>query len=417
MTTEPTDPSVDGDVDAPSTAPAPLDPAPEPGPLELEAATDRKAFPRPVLAVAAVLAVVALGFGAFALTRGDDDTPQTVATEGAGVSSVSIWNSTWELVALERNGEPWEVASLSGDQNPQMTTTQPGREAISYTACNQGTGTATVEGDRLVRTDFMMTVMACAIDDQGGGSADAFMDQEVFVVDLLGDRPTIAITEPAPEDAKSGMGFDRHGLGDRLTLTTANGSATFERTGIGAPVDQVDPGGPIDPGVPVDPDGSVSSPPQPPGSFIDPGVVTTSQPRSPEETVLPSGPDGGPSTIWDRTWNVVTLTDGGTPRSLIDPTGDSSLRLEATTADATGATGHARFNGCNGAGGVFDLDGNRLSLTEQLDTSTMGRCLSDELMAQEAWLQAFMAAGPTVTIDGDRLTLATDRATIDLVAS
>jgi heat shock protein HslJ len=47
--------------------------------------------------------------------------------------------------------------------------------------------------------------------------------------------------------------------------------------------------------------------------------------------------------------------------------------------------------------------------------STMMAC-SDELMAQDTWLSAFLSSGPAIALDGDTLTLTGDDATLALAA-
>jgi len=68
--------------------------------------------------------------------------------------------------------------------------------------------------------------------------------------------------------------------------------------------------------------------------------------------------------------------------------------------------------GCNTLGGTWAIDDGRLSVGD-LFTTEMG--CDGPRHAQDEWLGGLLSAGPTVTLDGDRLTLATDEATIELL--
>ena len=495
--------------------------------LELAPVSARRSLPSPLLAVAAIVAVVALAGGVFALTRGDDDTQNLAIQSAVGVVGEDgyIWNSTWELVALERNGEPLKVEPNAGTW-PQLIFSEQGPGTVAYQDCNGSSGQATIEGDELVVTDFVTTLIGCPT------------SQEWYVLELLADRPTIAIELADAESGDgSGAGFDGYGIGDRLTLTTDRSSATFERTELGSPIDggihgddpqalwgrtwdvmvltdslksrslvepldrsplrldatttgrlsfngcngaggafdldgdrlvvkeigptttmgcpqaigdqdrwlqeflEAEPavyvtgdfaalstdretirlhatdatdavaGDPVGPVDPEDPDGSVSSPPQPPGSATDPIGPASSQPQGPEEQIPPFDPNSNPAAIWNRTWTVVKITDGGQDRPLVDPADGSPLRL-----DTSNTSGFAGFNGCNGAGGIFELDGNRLVMTEGLAHRDK-LCAPAALMGQEVWLRTFLGSSPIVAIDGNNLTLTTDQVTIDLEAA
>lgn len=58
--------------------------------------------------------------------------------------------------------------------------------------------------------------------------------------------------------------------------------------------------------------------------------------------------------------------------------------------------------GCNSMFGAYTVAGDVLTVPQM--ASTMMAC-QDDLMAQDTWLAAFLAAGPTWTLEGDTLTL------------
>jgi heat shock protein HslJ len=65
--------------------------------------------------------------------------------------------------------------------------------------------------------------------------------------------------------------------------------------------------------------------------------------------------------------------------------------------------------GCNSMNGGYSITDGALEVSEL--ASTMMAC-SDELMAQDTWLSAFVSSGPAVALDGDTLTLTGDDATL-----
>ncbi len=67
--------------------------------------------------------------------------------------------------------------------------------------------------------------------------------------------------------------------------------------------------------------------------------------------------------------------------------------------------------GCNSMFGSYTVTGDVLTVPQM--GSTMMAC-QDELMAQDRWLAAFLASGPTWTLDGDTLTLTDGKDTLVL---
>jgi heat shock protein HslJ len=70
--------------------------------------------------------------------------------------------------------------------------------------------------------------------------------------------------------------------------------------------------------------------------------------------------------------------------------------------------------GCNTLSGGFTIDGDELDV-EQLAQTQMA--CDQPLMDQDTWLAAFLGDDPTITLDGDQLTLAEDGVTVTLAAA
>jgi heat shock protein HslJ len=70
--------------------------------------------------------------------------------------------------------------------------------------------------------------------------------------------------------------------------------------------------------------------------------------------------------------------------------------------------------GCNTLSGGFTIDGDELDV-EQLAQTQMA--CDQPLMDQDTWLAAFLGDDPTITLEGDQLTLAEDGVTITLAAA
>jgi heat shock protein HslJ len=85
---------------------------------------------------------------------------------------------------------------------------------------------------------------------------------------------------------------------------------------------------------------------------------------------------------------------------------DSTIEL-AFLADRVAARA-----GCNSMNGGFTITDGTLELTSPM-ASTMMAC-SDELMAQDTWLNEFLSSGPAIALDGDVLTLTGDDASLTL---
>lgn len=77
-------------------------------------------------------------------------------------------------------------------------------------------------------------------------------------------------------------------------------------------------------------------------------------------------------------------------------------------ADAIGARA-----GCNAMSGGYSISDGTLEVSTM--ASTMMAC-DDALMAQDTWLNEFLASGPEIALDGDTLTLTGAESTITLTA-
>jgi heat shock protein HslJ len=70
--------------------------------------------------------------------------------------------------------------------------------------------------------------------------------------------------------------------------------------------------------------------------------------------------------------------------------------------------------GCNTMSGSFTIDGDELQV-EQLAQTQMA--CDQPLMDQDTWVAEFLDGDPTITLDGDQLTLVEDGVTMSLAAA
>jgi heat shock protein HslJ len=103
-----------------------------------------------------------------------------------------------------------------------------------------------------------------------------------------------------------------------------------------------------------------------------------------------------------RTFLSNAVTEHGQPRPLVAGT---RIRL---TFDNGRVQAHA---GCNQLAGKATVDGDRLVVS---GVSTTDMACEPQRHEQDAWLSRFLAAGPTWQLDGDRLTLRTAQAEMQL---
>jgi heat shock protein HslJ len=104
--------------------------------------------------------------------------------------------------------------------------------------------------------------------------------------------------------------------------------------------------------------------------------------------------------FWGRQWTVIERFDRGDAALPVIATIQGAPVLDAQTE------GMVFFTGCNGAGARVRLSDARLIQQEELPHHDMG-CMPPDRMAQDDWFAALLAEGPTIAIDGRRLTLAT----------
>jgi heat shock protein HslJ len=116
-----------------------------------------------------------------------------------------------------------------------------------------------------------------------------------------------------------------------------------------------------------------------------------------------SATGGAPSVGLDGTeWLSTRVTEDGGDRALVDGT-----RIRLRFAD--GQLGASA--GCNTFGGSYRIEDGRL-IVEGGAMTEMG--CDDERHAQDDWLFGLLGAGPSVTQDGDTLTLSADGTVVTL---
>lgn len=135
-------------------------------------------------------------------------------------------------------------------------------------------------------------------------------------------------------------------------------------------------------------------------------VVAVSGGDDDDDDVSTGGPAAEATPFWGTTWQIVSVTEGGEDTTPDLPEGKDLL-------DAT-AEGRIAFTGCNGGSGEATLDGDQLVVGDMIQTQMA--CEDQALMDHDAFMVAFLGADPTVAIEGDRLTLTGEDATIVLEA-
>jgi heat shock protein HslJ len=116
-----------------------------------------------------------------------------------------------------------------------------------------------------------------------------------------------------------------------------------------------------------------------------------------------SDESGGAGSLWGRTFLSGTVTENGQDRPLVPGT-----RLRLTFQDGNlGANA-----GCNHLTGRVSIDGEHLVVGPFASTMMACDALLEE---QDAWLAAFLSAGPTWRLEGDDLILSTGETEIRLV--
>jgi len=100
------------------------------------------------------------------------------------------------------------------------------------------------------------------------------------------------------------------------------------------------------------------------------------------------------STLDGRTFVSTSVTASGVDRPLAGG--------QPITMTFDGKTLRAS-PGCNGVGGTYSLDGDRLTVTEL--SSTAMACADTAAMDQDTWFGGLLEAGPTLTLAGDQLTM------------
>ena len=140
--------------------------------------------------------------------------------------------------------------------------------------------------------------------------------------------------------------------------------------------------------------------------------TTAPTPTSPPTTVPTTPPAGSPTppastngSLHGRQFLSVNVTDGGQPRPLVAGT---RIRLSFQDDDLSAQAG------CNIIGGMYEIEDGKLVFTG----GSMTEMACDEpRMAQDQWFVSFLGSQPTLTLDGDNLTLAAGETVISLLDS
>lgn len=138
-------------------------------------------------------------------------------------------------------------------------------------------------------------------------------------------------------------------------------------------------------------------PTQPPTTVPTPTNPPTTRPSN------PPGTNGG--TVSGRQFLSVNVTDGGQPRPLVDGT---RIRLTFENEQLSAQAG------CNIIGGSYVIEEGKLVFSGGSMTE-MG--CDEPRMAQDEWLVSFLGSQPTLTLEGDNLTLVGGQTTISLLDS
>lgn len=298
------------------------------------------------------------------------------------------------VVDTSSGGPPTLTAVLESDQPGSAGASLVGR--VSVSGCNGAGGAAHLDGDVLVKDgDWPVTLTAC--------TAEGLMKQDAWIEGLLSSRPTI--------DVRS----------DRLTLTTGDGRR-MELTLLPGG-DEPPPGDPATTTTTTDglvattapettvPDTAASAqPPSTTTSTVPETTVPTEPPANTTTTTVAFGSgDGSADGFFGYEWHVVSLTGEGANRE-----------FRGAVVD-TRTAGIVTISGCNGAGGAMRLEGDRLVKNGDWAHTAKG-CLptgdGEDLMAQDAWYEAFLTDGPKVAATpdgfGSAIILDTGTATVHL---
>ena len=135
-----------------------------------------------------------------------------------------------------------------------------------------------------------------------------------------------------------------------------------------------------------------------------PSNPPTSSPTAPP-SASPSAPPASAGTVSGRQFLSVNVTAGGEPRPLV-----AGTRIRLTFQDGS-LSANA---GCNIIGGSYEIEGGKLVFS---GASMTEMACEEPRMAQDDWLVSFLGSEPSLTIDGDNLTLTDGEVTIALLDS
>ena len=176
---------------------------------------------RRVLGVAVGLLVVVGLLGAWYVAGRDAGEVSTGASGDRSSAAAAFWGHRWQMQS--RSDGPNGAATFGGADGPYVLDASK-KGMVSFAGCNGGSGSATVEGERLVVGDMAMTEMACT-----GKDGEALMAFDTWMGAFLSSGPTISVD------------------GDRLTLTTQASRVVLRDLGPGVPTPSTDLGSPDEP--------------------------------------------------------------------------------------------------------------------------------------------------------------------------
>jgi heat shock protein HslJ len=114
----------------------------------------------------------------------------SVGGGSAGSPGAAIWGERWTITSVTSTSGPTGSAAAARPTTdgsaPVLDLTDDGR--ASFTGCNGGTGSARLDGDRLLVDAVVSTRMAC-----GGPDGEALMAQDAAITAILEAGPTVAL--------------------------------------------------------------------------------------------------------------------------------------------------------------------------------------------------------------------------------
>lgn len=140
-------------------------------------------------------------------------------------------------------------------------------------------------------------------------------------------------------------------------------------------------------------------------------VASTTSPATPTTSTTSTtaaAPNDAGELLWGKSFDAVAASDTGAPHELAP---DSYVGFWRSTDH-----GNAYWSGgCNRLGAAVAVSSDRLDVAGEIQGTSMG--CADELNGKDRWMTDLLTSDPTWVLDGDRLTIANDHATLELVLS